>query len=60
MRRLLDIDDLVELFGVPKGSIYSWQTKNYGPPAIKVGKHLRWDPDDVEKWKDEQKELARR
>ncbi len=59
MRALLGIDELSDLLGVPKASIYRWQTTNYGPPAFRVGKHLRWDPADVEKWEDEQKELAR-
>ena len=60
MRRLLGIDELSDLLGVPKASIYRWRsTNNYGPRAAKIGKHLRWDPADVEQWVAEQKDLAR-
>ena len=59
LHRLLGIEELADLLGVPKGSIYRWQTIGYGPTALKVGKHLRWDPLDVERWLDEQKESAR-
>lgn len=49
-RNLWDIDDVAEYLGVPKCSIYKWRQKNYGPPAIKVGKHLRWHPASVIAW----------
>lgn len=44
------IDDLAAHLGVPKSTIYRWRTTNYGPPAIKVGKHLRWRPSAVIDW----------
>ena len=59
MRRLLGTDDLAGVLGVPKGTIFRWQTIGYGPPAMKIGKYLKWDPVDVEQWLADQKELAR-
>ncbi len=59
MRALIGIDELSDLLGVPKASIYRWQATNYGPPAFRVGKFLKWDPLDCEKWLAEQKDLAR-
>ena len=47
---LWSIDDLATHLGVPKSTIYGWRTTNYGPPAIKVGKHLRWRPEGVVAW----------
>lgn len=44
------IDDLAAHLGVPKSTIYGWRTTNYGPPGIKVGKHLRWRPSKVVEW----------
>ncbi|MEO5666234.1 MAG: helix-turn-helix domain-containing protein [Nocardioides sp.] len=46
---LWDID-LAAHLGVPKSTIYGWRTTNHGPPAIKVGKHLRWRPASVIDW----------
>ena len=48
------IDDLAAHLGVPKSTIYGWRTTNYGPPAIKVGKHLRWRPEGVAEWAEKQ------
>ena len=47
---LWTIDDLASYLGIPKHTIYGWRTTNYGPPAIKVGKHLRWRPEGVVAW----------
>ena len=35
-------------------TVYGWQKTDYGPPAIKVGKHLRWRPEGVMAWAKEQ------
>ena len=36
--------------GVPVATLYRWRYVGTGPPAIKVGRHLRFDPDDLEMW----------
>ncbi|OZB80503.1 MAG: hypothetical protein B7X41_17820 [Microbacterium sp. 14-71-5] len=53
---LLSIEDVAAQLGVPVKTIYYWRTLHpeYGPPAIKVGKYLRWRPADVEAWIDAQ------
>ena len=48
------IDDLATYLGVSESTIYGWRTTNYGPPAIKVGKHLRWRPEVVVAWAEKQ------
>ncbi|MBT4477320.1 MAG: helix-turn-helix domain-containing protein [Actinobacteria bacterium] len=35
---------------VPKATIYSWRYHGTAPPAVKLGRHLRWKPEDVEAW----------
>ncbi|MBT3247789.1 MAG: helix-turn-helix domain-containing protein [Actinobacteria bacterium] len=35
---------------VPKATIYSWRYHGTAPPAVKLGRHLRWRPEDVEAW----------
>ncbi len=41
---------LAEHFGVPIKTVYGWRYKRTGPPAIRVGRHLRYRPSAVEKW----------
>jgi excisionase family DNA binding protein len=38
--------------GVPLKTLYAWRQRGYGPPAIKVGRHLRYRWADVEAWLD--------
>lgn len=47
-------DDLSRVLSVPVSTLYLWRARKEGPPAIKVGKHLRWRPADVDRWLDEQ------
>jgi excisionase family DNA binding protein len=53
---LLSPDDLSEYIDVPKATLYNWRLRGYGPPAIKVGRHLRYRQADVEAWLDHQAE----
>ncbi|WP_335618060.1 helix-turn-helix domain-containing protein [Lentzea guizhouensis] len=49
-RTAMDSEDLSAFLGVPVHTIRGWRTKNYGPPARRVGKHLRWDPAKMREW----------
>lgn len=42
--------ELAELLRVPVDSIYQWRHKGEGPPAIRVGKHLRFRRSAVDAW----------
>ena len=35
---------------VPVGTLYQWRHRGEGPPAIRLGRHLRYDPDSVHRW----------
>ncbi|PRY30253.1 helix-turn-helix transcriptional regulator [Pseudosporangium ferrugineum] len=35
---------------VPVETLYAWRKRRYGPPAARVGRYLRYDPDDVRAW----------
>lgn len=54
--RLLTTEEVAEQLGVAVNTLYDWRARRpvYGPPAIKVGKYLRWRPADVEAWIDAQ------
>lgn len=58
MDNLLNIKQLSELMGVPKATIYGWRYKSFGPPAIVLGRHLRWRREDVDAWLRERREAA--
>jgi excisionase family DNA binding protein len=48
--RLWTVQDLAEYLGIPVQTIYQWRTKGYGPPGRRMGKHVRFRPDDVRAW----------
>ena len=52
--QLLNIDQVAEHLGVAVQTIYVWRHRKMGPKAIKVGTQLRWRPEDVEAWLEEQ------
>ena len=35
---------------IPKATLYQWRYLGIGPKAGRVGRHLRYDPDDVKAW----------
>lgn len=35
---------------VPVETLYAWRKRHYGPPAARLGRHLRYDPADVRAW----------
>ncbi|MFB7195574.1 helix-turn-helix transcriptional regulator [Streptomyces sp. NPDC056240] len=57
--RYLTPDDLVEMFDLPSvETLYQWRRKRVGPRGFRVGRHLRYDPDDVRTWVESLQEEA--
>ena len=52
MTRLWTVQDVAEYLGVPVKTLYHWRSTGYGPPSRRVGKYLRYKPDEVEAWLD--------
>ncbi|MEU6160751.1 helix-turn-helix domain-containing protein [Streptomyces sp. NPDC047130] len=48
--RYLTPMDLADLVGVPLETVYQWRRKGTGPRGFRVGRHLRFDPEDVRLW----------
>jgi excisionase family DNA binding protein len=48
--KLWSVQDLAEYLGVPVATLYQWRAKRYGPVGLRVGKHIRYRPVDVERW----------
>ncbi|GAA3588951.1 helix-turn-helix domain-containing protein [Kribbella ginsengisoli] len=47
---LWDVEQVAAYLKVPVATLYQWRTKNYGPPGQRVGRHLRYSPQDVIDW----------
>ncbi|MFJ6460005.1 helix-turn-helix transcriptional regulator [Streptomyces sp. NPDC091387] len=53
--RYLTPEDLVAMFSLPSvETVYAWRRKKLGPPAVRIGKYLRYDPAAVHAWVHEQ------
>ena len=51
MENLIDSDDLSRrLGGVSKRTLDQWAYLGTGPRFVKIGRHRRYDPRDVEAW----------
>ena len=48
--RMWTVQDVSDFLGVPVRSLYEWRSKGYGPEGIKVGRHVRYFPEDVYAW----------
>ena len=53
---LLTTQQVADYLGVPIATIYRWRYVGSGPPAIKVGRHLRVDPLDLADWVNERRD----
>jgi predicted DNA-binding transcriptional regulator AlpA len=47
---LWSAEETAHYLGVPIKTLYQWRWRREGPPARKVGRHLRYVPTDVEAW----------
>jgi len=48
--RLLSPQDLAELLQIPTATLYKWRHTGDGPLGIRVGRHVRYRPADVDRW----------
>lgn len=52
------VEDVAAYLKVPRATIYQWRCKDYGPPARRIGRYLRFDRAAVIAWLDEQTRVA--
>ena len=50
MDNLWSIREVSLYLGVPVPTLYQWRSRGYGPPARRLGKHLRYLPEQVREW----------
>ena len=48
--RLMTIDDLSEMLGIPIETLYGWRHRGEGPRGYRVGRHVRYRRSTVEAW----------
>lgn len=48
--RLIDVHELAAYLEVPVKTLYAWRYRREGPPALRVGRHLRYRWSDVHRW----------
>jgi predicted DNA-binding transcriptional regulator AlpA len=49
--QFLTPEDLVVMLRLPSvETVYQWRRKGVGPRGFRVGRHLRFDPEDVQTW----------
>lgn len=59
LRSLLTIQEVADLLAVPAKTVRDWRLRGIGPPGIKLGRHVRFRPLDVETWLEAQRESVR-
>jgi excisionase family DNA binding protein len=47
---LLTIEDVARYLRVPVGTLRNWRVTGDGPPAARIGRHVRYRRADVESW----------
>lgn len=53
--RMMSVQDLAAMLGVPTATVYRWRTRGEGPRGHRlVGGHVRYRASDVEEWLESQ------
>ncbi len=47
---LLTVEEVANFLRVPVATLYAWRHKHVGPPALRIGRHLRYRVSDVHRW----------
>lgn len=48
--RLWTLEETAEYLSIPRATLYKLNHKGTGPPFFHVGRHCRYDPDEVVAW----------
>lgn len=53
-RPLATPEEVAQYLGVPVATLYAWRHRGIGPRGSKVGRHVRYTWENIEKWVDSQ------
>ncbi|WP_248965990.1 helix-turn-helix transcriptional regulator [Sphaerisporangium perillae] len=48
--RLWGVEEVSDFLGVPVATLYVWRHRRQGPKSRRVGRYLRYAPEDVRAW----------
>ena len=48
--RLLTPEEVSAYLSIPVNTLYAWRYRSVGPPAIRIGRHLRYPEPDLIAW----------
>jgi excisionase family DNA binding protein len=48
--RLMTVSEVAAFLQIPEATLYQWRYRGIGPRAFRVGRHLRYRPEDVRVW----------
>ena len=48
--RLWGVKDVAAYLDVPIQTVYQWRSTGYGPCGVRVGRYVRYRPEDVRAW----------
>lgn len=60
MTKFMTPEELSEMLQVPPRTLETWRYRGGGPPCIRIGRHVRYDPAAVRRWIDDQGDAVRR
>jgi excisionase family DNA binding protein len=52
IKPLWTVEQVSEYLQVPVKTLYQWRYNGYGPSARRVGRYIRYRPEDVRSWVD--------
>ena len=48
--RLMTLKEVATFLGIPGPTLYAWRRRGEGPTSMKVGRHLPYRREDVDRW----------
>ncbi len=48
--QLWGVKDVAAYLDVPVQTVYQWRTAGYGPTGVRIGRWVRYRPEDVRAW----------
>ena len=54
----ITVDQLAEQLGITVNAVHSMRYRGNGPRAIRIGRRLRFLPEDIELWLEQNRETA--
>ena len=57
--KLLNEREAGRVIGVSGAGMRGWRAKGFGPPFLRIGRLIRYDPDALRKWIQERAEASR-